>query len=74
MASILFIGKDEITNFNTQNDVIQFNVALFTNFAAVMADTTQVGANTSIKFDANNSITLDNVAVSSLSSSNFHFA
>ncbi len=67
-------GTDEITNFNTQNDVIQFNVALFTNFAAVMADTTQVGANTSIKFDANNSITMDNVAASSLSSSNFHFA
>jgi serralysin len=67
-------GIETVTNFNTQNDVIQFNVALFTNFAAVMADTTQVGANTSIKFDANDSITLNNVAASSLSSSNFHFA
>ncbi len=67
-------GTETITNFNPQNDVIQFNVALFTNFAAVMADTTQVGANTSIKFDASNSVTLDNVAANSLSSSNFHFA
>jgi len=67
-------GTDTITDFNVHNDVIQFSAALFTNFAAVMLDTTQVGPNTSVKFDASNSVTLDNVTTNTLSSSNFHFA
>ena len=67
-------GTETITNFNPQNDVVQFNAALFANFAAVMADTTQVGSAALIKLDANDSITMNNVAVGSLTSSNFHFA
>ena len=41
-------GENTITDFNTSRDVLQFNHALFVNFAAAMADTKQVGANTVI--------------------------
>jgi hypothetical protein len=67
-------GQDTITGFQTSSDVIQFNAALFANYSAVMANTTQAGANTVIQINANNSVTLDNVAASSLSSNNFHIS
>jgi hypothetical protein len=67
-------GQDTIAGFQTSSDVIQFNAALFANYAAVMADTTQVGANTVIQANANTSVTLDNVTASSLTASNFHFS
>jgi VCBS repeat-containing protein len=67
-------GQNTITDFDVKNDGIQFNAALFTNFAAVMADTTQVGSATVIKLDADDSITLNNVVATNLQSSNFHFA
>jgi Ca2+-binding RTX toxin-like protein len=67
-------GSDIIKNFNVKNDVIQFDVALFVNYAAVMKDTKQVGPDSVIQYDANNSVTLDNVTASSLSSRNFHFS
>jgi hypothetical protein len=54
--------------------VIQFNSALFANYAAVMADTAQVGANTVIQINPNNSVTLDNVTASTLTASNFHLS
>jgi hypothetical protein len=66
-------GNNTITNFNPGHDVIQFNHALFTNFAAVMAHTQRVGANTLITYDANDEITLKGVTASSLHSSNFKF-
>jgi hypothetical protein len=66
-------GNNTITNFNPGHDVIQFNHALFTNFAAVMARTQQVGANTVITYDASDEITLKGVTASSLHSSNFKF-
>jgi VCBS repeat-containing protein len=66
-------GNNTITNFNPGQDVIQFNHALFSNFAAAMAHTQQVGANTVITYDANDAITLNGVTASSLHSSNFRF-
>ena len=59
-------GNNTITDFNTSRDVLQFNHALFVNFAAAMADTKQVGANTVITYDANDSVTLTGVAASHL--------
>ena len=47
--------------------------ALFPNYAAAMADTQQVGANTVITYDANDTITLTGVAASHLTASNFKF-
>ena len=35
-------GNNTVTDFNTSRDVLQFNHALFVNFAAAMADTKQV--------------------------------
>jgi hypothetical protein len=68
------MGNDEITNFSTAKDVLQFNASLFANFSAAMADATQSGANTVFTIDAHDSVTLDNVNKSGLAASNFHFS
>jgi hypothetical protein len=67
-------GQDKIMDFQTDQDVLQFNPALFANYAAVMQDTTQVGANTVIQHDANTSVTLVNTLASNLTANNFHFS
>jgi Ca2+-binding RTX toxin-like protein len=67
------MGKDEVTNFGLAKDTLQFNATLFSNFTAAMNAATQVGANTVFTIDANDTVTLDNVAKSSLTASNFHF-
>jgi c-di-AMP phosphodiesterase-like protein len=63
-----------INNFDTSKDVIQFNPVLFANYNSAIASTQQVGANTVISYNANETITLANVAASSLSPTNFKFA
>ena len=55
------------------SDVFQFSSADFANFAALQAHMTQSGANTVISLGASDAVTLDNVAVSSLSSGQFKF-
>jgi ELWxxDGT repeat protein len=67
-------GQDKIYNFATSQDTLQFNPALFANFAAAMTHASQVGANTVFAIDANDSVTLENVNKSSLAASNFRFA
>jgi Ca2+-binding RTX toxin-like protein len=67
------MGHDEVTNFGTGKDVLQFNASLFANFSAAMASASQVGANTVFTIDANDTVTLDNVNKTSLTASNFHF-
>jgi hypothetical protein len=66
-------GQDTVANFHTSNDVLQFNPSLFANFAVAMADAKQVGANTVFTRDASDSVTLQNVSMSNLTASNFHF-
>ena len=71
-------GKDTITDFTPgpnsgQHDVIAVDHSIFADFAAVMAASAQVGADTVITADANNSITLANVNVSSLHHDDFAF-
>jgi len=68
------MGHDEVTNFGLAKDTLQFNASLFANFAAAMTSATQVGANTVFTIDGGDTVTLDNVARSSLTSSNFHFS
>jgi rRNA processing protein Krr1/Pno1 len=65
-------GQNTITNFQG-SDVIDFSSSLFVNYAAVLQDTAQVGANTVIQHDANTSVTLINFTASNLTSSNFNF-
>jgi hypothetical protein len=64
-------GNNTITDFNTSHDVLQLASALFPNYAAVMPQ--QVGANTVITYDANDTITLTGVEASHLTASNFKF-
>jgi serralysin len=68
------MGHDSVTNFGTAKDTLNFNATLFANFAAAMSSASQVGANTVFTIDANDSVTLDNVAKTSLTASNFHFS
>ena len=72
-------GQDEITDFGATDgaghDTIIFATSIFANFAAVQAvldDTTTPGS-VIIQLDASNSITLANVALSSIDPSDFAF-
>ena len=69
-------GHDTITDFtagaNTQ-DVIAFDHSIFADFDAVTAATTQVGSNSVITVDVDNTITLTNVAVANLHADDFNF-
>jgi hypothetical protein len=67
-------GNNTVSDFSTSHDVLQFNPALFANYMAAMADTKQVGANTVITYDANDSVTLNGVTASHLTASNFKFS
>jgi probable HAF family extracellular repeat protein/VCBS repeat-containing protein len=66
-------GNNTITNFNTGNDAIELLKSEFANFAVVKADAQQVGHNTVITHDAQDTITLTGVSLSSLHASDFHF-
>ena len=68
------IGNEVVKGFNPAHDVIEFSVALLSNYFAVMGATKQVGSDTVIKVDTNESVTLTNVVASTLSSNNFHFS
>ena len=66
-------GNNTIASFSTAHDVLQFNHALFANYAAVMPNIKQVGADTLITYDANDTVKLDAVTASHLTASNFKF-
>ena len=66
-------GNNEITNFNPKNDTIWLDHTDITNLKQLMADATQVGMNAVINDGVGNVIQLDNVKLSALHSSDFHF-
>ncbi|MGX1790466.1 beta strand repeat-containing protein, partial [Bosea sp. NPDC055332] len=69
-------GKDTITDFVAGSgtaDVIQIDDAVFADLSAVLAAATQVGADTVITYDANNTITLKNVTKTNLHVDDFQF-
>lgn len=69
-------GHDTITDFvagPASADVIEFGSSLFADFAAVLAATSQIGANTVITFDASNTVTLQNVTLTNLHQDDFTF-
>ena len=66
-------GNDAIFGFNASKDKIWFSTSRFANFAAVMAAAKQVGDDTIITGDANDTIYLDDVQRSSLTASDFVF-
>jgi len=65
-------GKDRITDFKN-GDVIAFHDHLFANFQEVKAASHQVGQDTVITLDADNTITLQHVQLGSLHASDFLF-
>ena len=69
-------GNDVITDFQSQgrgHDNIQFSNTVFNSFAAVLAHAAQVGTDVVISYDAADSVTLKNVALSNLTQHDFHF-
>jgi Ca2+-binding RTX toxin-like protein len=69
-------GKDTVTDFVAgagSLDVLDIVTDLFADFASVLASATQVGADTVITHDVNTSITLKNVALTSLHHDDFRF-
>lgn len=69
-------GKDTITDFVAgagSADLIEIDDAVFANLSVVLAAATQVGADTVITYDANNTITLKNVTKTNLHADDFQF-
>jgi Ca2+-binding RTX toxin-like protein len=66
-------GKDTIFDFDANHDHLQFDHSVFANFADVQAHMTQIGNNTVITYDANDSVTLLNVHMAALHASDFVF-
>ncbi|MGO7530065.1 calcium-binding protein, partial [Rhizobium ruizarguesonis] len=69
-------GNDTVTDFTIgagSVDVLDIGTDVFADFASVLAAASQVGADTVITHDANTSITLKNVALTSLHHDDFRF-
>lgn len=66
-------GRDRVTDFNTRDDVIQLDRSQFASFADVLGHARQVGGDVVITYDADNTITLMDVRLSSLGSNDFLF-
>jgi Ca2+-binding RTX toxin-like protein len=66
-------GKDVITDFAAGSDHVNFSSTLFSSFADVTAHAQQVGSNVVITYDADDTVTLNNVTLSSLQASDFLF-
>ncbi|MBB6014189.1 Ca2+-binding RTX toxin-like protein [Aquamicrobium lusatiense] len=69
-------GKDTITDFRTMgssSDVLEFSVDVFADFDAAMAAAEQVGSSTVFTIDADTSLTLKGVQLSTLSNDDFRF-
>ncbi|WP_057461214.1 FG-GAP-like repeat-containing protein [Pseudovibrio sp. POLY-S9] len=69
-------GHDEITDFATgagSDDIISIDTELFADFTSVLAATNDVGGDTVIKLDDENSITLKGVSKTDLHVDDFQF-
>lgn len=66
-------GHDAIENFSL-GDVIEFASSLFADFDAVLGAATEADGSTVIGLDEDNSVTLQNVALASLTADEFRFA
>lgn len=54
-------GTDTVSGFDETLDYLQFDQGIFADVAALLAATTDSGANTVIQYDANNKVTLEGV-------------
>lgn len=69
----LGFGHDTIQDFTKGQDVIEFEYGLFANWQDLVAKTSQVGADTKISYDVENSILIQNVAWAQLGADDFRF-
>jgi Ca2+-binding RTX toxin-like protein len=68
-------GTNTVTDFQAtgaEHDVVVFSQAMFNDFATVLAHATQIGTDVVIAADAANTVTLKNVAIANLQSSDVH--
>jgi hypothetical protein len=65
-------GKNTVTDFDTNSDVLQFSHTVFADANTALAHASQVGSDVVITFDANDMVTLKNVLLANLSASDFH--
>ena len=67
-------GNDTVEDFTqADSDVIQFDSSLFEDYSDVMAHAAVVGSDVVITYDANDTLTLKNIALANLHASDFHF-
>jgi len=68
------IGNEVVNGFG-KNDVLEFNLALFVSYSAMVSagDIVQSGSDTLITDHAGNNVTLTGVTASSLTANNFKF-
>ena len=67
-------GNDTITDFENNRDVLDFSAHSSLNtLAAVLAVSSQVGADVLIAFDGNNTLTLQNFTLADLNAGDFDF-
>ena len=66
-------GRDTVTDFSAEGDVLQFDMSVFADFGQALQASTQAGADVVIAYDADNSVTLQGVNLSSLQAEDFLF-
>ena len=69
-------GRDTVTDFRTTGssaDVLEFDIGLFAGFDDAMDAATQVGGDAIFTIDANTTLTLQNVQLTSLAADDFRF-
>jgi Ca2+-binding RTX toxin-like protein len=66
-------GRDVVTDFDRNGDVIQLDHSQFADFASVLAHAQQVGDNVVISLDADDTVTLLAYRLSNLNSGDFAF-
>ena len=66
------IGHEVVSGFG-KGDTLEFNHQLLSDFKTAMLDAKQMGADTVITIDQNDSVTLKGVAITSLTANNFKF-
>ena len=65
-------GKDSVTDFHADHDVLQFNHTAFTDVADALAHLEQVESDVTVTVDAGHSVTPSNAVFSQLNAHNIH--
>ena len=72
-SGVVNFGNDTVSDFTSGQDHVQIDHGIFGNYAALQQHMQQVGDDVVITYDANNSITLHDVAMANLHANDFQF-